>query len=157
MQASSRECHGIARQRFAGSFSGCEDTGYRFSPATGHPRQSGRRGSARGVARIPRTIATMTPDTAGMPRCGAADIAGEKPSECGPLVNPQLEHASGSRTAQKPSRAQHPGSRIGIASTRRIARPAARSSSMIPRVNARRVLNANSCSGDRTAHSLAVG
>ena len=74
-------CPGIAQQRFAGL-----ETGYRFSRATGRPHQSGPRGSARGVARKPRTIHSMTPDTVGMRRCGAAGIAGEKPSECGPLV-----------------------------------------------------------------------
>jgi hypothetical protein len=130
----SGQCPGIARQRFAGSFSGCEDTGYRFSPATGRPRQSGPRGSARGVARTPRTIATMTPDTDGTPRCGAAGIAGEKPSECGPLVNPQLEHASDSRAAQKPAFSAS-DCRIGIASVRRISGPAARSSSIPPAIS----------------------
>jgi hypothetical protein len=48
-------CPGIAQQRFAGL-----ETGYRFSRATGRPHQSGPRGSARGVARKPRTIHSMT-------------------------------------------------------------------------------------------------
>jgi hypothetical protein len=82
----SGQCLGIARQRFAGLSLGREEAGYRFLRATGRPRQSGPRGSARGVARTPRTIPPMTLVTAGTPKCGAAAIAGEKPSECGRLV-----------------------------------------------------------------------
>jgi hypothetical protein len=76
-----KRCLGISRQRFAGL-----ETGYRFSPGTDRPHQTGPKGSATGVARTPRTIPPMILVTAGMPRCGAAGIAGEKPSECGPLV-----------------------------------------------------------------------